>query len=115
MCLHWLFFKRDIPLKRFDRFFPCACNICGRNFETMEKFIKHSGFHSIEDINTGIYTQFGTVRCGKCFRSFSTAEVMSKHPCATVIEGLSPVSSSGSLDSILIHDTYNQKNSHRNS
>ena len=61
-----------------------------------------------------IYTQFGTVRCGKCFRSFSTVEVMSKHPCNTKIEGLSPVSSSGSLDSILIHDTYNQKNSHRN-
>ena len=112
MCLHWLFFKRDIPLKRFDGFFPCACNICGRNFENMEKFIQHSGFHSIEDINNGLYTQFGTVRCGKCFRSFSTVEVMSKHPCATT---LSPVSSSGSLDSILIHDTYNQKNSHRNS
>jgi hypothetical protein len=69
----------------------------------MEKFIQHSGFHSIEDINNGLYTQFGTVRCGKCFRSFSTVEVMSKHPCNTKILGLSPVSSSGSLDSILIH------------
>ena len=81
----------------------------------MERLIKHSGFHSIEEINVGLYTQFGTVRCGKCFRSFSTVEVMSKHPCATVIEGLSPVSSSGSLDSILIHDTYTQKNIHINS
>ena len=81
----------------------------------MERLIKHSGFHSIEDINTVIYTQFGTVRCGKCFRSFSTVEVMSKHPCNTKIEGLSPVSSSGSLDSILIHDTYTQKNIHINS
>ena len=61
MCLHWLFFKRDIPLKRFDGFFPCACNICGRNFENMEKFIQHSGFHSIEDINNGLYTQLVTV------------------------------------------------------
>ena len=92
MCFPRFLFKRD---KIFDGFFPCACNICGRNFENMEKFIKHSGFHSIEDINTVIYTQFGTVRCNKCFRSFSTVEVMSKHPCTT----MSPVSSSGSLDS----------------
>jgi hypothetical protein len=115
MCIPWFLFKKDIPLKKFDGFFPCACNICGRNFENMEKFIKHSGFHSIEDINTVIYTQFGTVRCGKCFRSFSTVEVMAEHSCATVIEGLSPIASSGSLDSILIHDTYTQEDNHRNS
>ncbi len=104
MCFPWLFFKRDIPLKRFDGFFPCACNICGQNFDTMEKLIKHMGIHSIEEINTGIYTQFGTVRCGKCWRSFSTVEVMSKHPCNTKIQGLSPVSSSGILSSVVIHD-----------
>ena len=115
MCFPWFLFKKEIPIKKFDGFFPCACNICGRNFETMEKFIKHSGFHSIEDINNVIYTQFGTVRCGKCFRSFSTVEVMAEHSCATVIEGLSPIASSGSLDSILIHDTYTQEDNHRNS
>lgn len=106
MCISWLLFKRDIPLKRFDGLFPCACNICGRNFENMETLVKHMGFHSIEEINHGLYTQFGTVRCSKCFRSFATVEVMSKHACTTV----SPVSSSGSLDSILI-----QEDSHKNS
>ena len=71
-------------------------------FETMEKFSKHSGSHELWEINRRLENQFGTVRCGKCFRSFATVEVMSKHACTTV----SPVSSSGSLDSILIHDSY---------
>ena len=103
MCFPWLFFKRDIPLKRFDGFFPCSCELCGEMFDTMEKFIKHSGSHELWEINRRLENQFGTVRCGKCWRSFSTVEVMSKHPCNTRIQGLSPVSSSGSLDSVLIH------------
>lgn len=102
MCISWLLFKRDIPLKRFNEFFPCSCELCGEMFETMEKFSKHSGSHELWEINRRLENQFGTVRCGKCFRSFATVEVMSKHACTTV----SPVSSSGSLDSILIHDSY---------
>lgn len=104
MCFPWLFFKRDIPLKRFDGFFPCACELCGEMFDTMEKFIKHSGSHELWEINRRLENQFGTVRCGKCWGSFSTVEVMSKHPCNTRIQGLSPVSSSGSLDSVLIRE-----------
>ena len=101
MCSPWLFFKRE---KRFDGFFPCACELCGEMFDTMEKFIKHSGSHELWEINRRLENQFGTVRCGKCWGSFSTVEVMSKHPCYTRIQGLSPVSSSGSLDSVLIRE-----------
>ena len=97
MCFPWLFLKRD---KIFDGFFPCSCELCGEMFDTMEKFIKHSGSHELWEINRRLENQFGTVRCGKCWRSFSTVEVMSKHPCNT----RSPVSSSGSLSSVVIHD-----------
>ena len=47
-----------------------------------------------------------TVRCNKCWKSFDTVADMHDHTCVqsnSVIEGLSPVMSSDSLDSVVIH------------
>ena len=38
----------------------------------------------------------------------------SKTTSPSVIEGLSPVSSCDSLETVLIHDTYNQSDNHNN-
>ena len=104
MCFPWLFFRNEKPLKKFTDFFPCSCELCGEIFDTMEKLIKHTGSHELWEINARLENQFGTVRCNKCWRSFTSVVVMAGHPCATVIEGLSPISSSGSLDSLVIHE-----------
>ncbi len=115
MCFPWLLIKRKVPLKRYTDTFPCSCDICGKNFETLETLIKHMGSHELCELNARLKHQFGTVRCNKCWKSFTSVVVMSEHSCITVIEGLSPAVSSDSLESILIHGTYTREDTHRNS
>ena len=64
----------------------------------------------MEDINRNIMDGRGTARCITCYKSFTTTTAMNDHPCAPVIEGLSPIESCDSLETVLIHDTYNQSN-----
>jgi hypothetical protein len=101
MCFPFLFFSRKT--KNFIRKLECSCELCGKVFDDMESLIKHMGFHETHQINTILTTGFGTVRCNKCWTSFKTVFEMADHPCATVIEGLSPVTSSDDLSSVLIH------------
>jgi len=70
----------------------------------MEELIIHMGCHQTDDINHRLLRGYGTVRCNKCQKSFKTVMNMYDHPCNTRIQGLSPVSSSGSLESVLIHE-----------
>ena len=114
MCFNWKIFMKDVPIKKFNGIFECSCDICGKSFDTMEKLIKHMGYHELHEINDRLNSNFGTVRCNKCWRSFTSVVSMSEHSCTNVIQELSPVSSSGSLDSILIHDTYIQEDNHKN-
>ena len=112
MCFPWLLFRKEVPVKKFDTFFECSCDLCGKNFENMETLIKHMGSHELWEINARLNYQFGTVRCNKCWKSFTSVVIMADHTCA---KGLSPVSSSDSLETILIHDTYIQEDNHNNS
>ena len=56
----------------------------------------------------------GTARCITCYKSFTTTLAMNDHPCVPVIEGLSPIASCDSLETVLIRDTYNQSDNHNN-
>jgi hypothetical protein len=107
MCLSLDWFRREIKRKRnFQRFYECSCDICGKNFENMEKLITHMGVHSTEQMNRLLKHGFGTVRCNKCFTSFTSVAAMEEHPCIhsnSVIDGLSPIPSCDSLESVLIH------------
>ena len=114
MCFPWLLFKKENPLRKFDSFFECSCDICGNNYETMEALIKHMGSHEFWQINAKLKNNFGTVRCNKCWGSFTSVAVMADHICSSEIRGLSPVASSESLESVLIHDTYTQSDNHNN-
>lgn len=102
MCLR--LFKRRRTRRDFTRKLPCFCELCGDEFDTMHDFIRHSVTHSIEDLNKAIRLGYGTVRCKTCWKSFSTAAQLDEHHCSTIIQGLSPVESTDSLESILIHD-----------
>jgi hypothetical protein len=110
MCFRW---PRSKP-KKFDRPFECACDLCGENFDTMETLIKHLGRHDIEDINRNVMDGRGTARCVTCHKSFMSVAAMEEHPCVPVIEGLSPIGSCDSLETVLIHDTYSQSDNHNN-
>jgi hypothetical protein len=102
MCFHW-------PWKR-DTSFPCACDLCGENFFSRATLLEHLGRHDVEDINRNIMEGRGTARCITCYKSFTTTAAMNDHPCVPVIEGLSPIGSCDSLETVLIHDTYSQSN-----
>ena len=72
----------------------------------MDDLIIHMGCHDTDDINRKLNRGYGTVRCNTCWRSFETVADMYDHSCVhsnSVIEGLSPVMSSDSLDSVVIH------------
>ena len=104
MCFPWPPFMKRVIHRNFQKLYPCSCNLCGKNFNTMEELITHMGCHQTDDINRRLIKGYGTVKCNKCWKSFVTVMDMYDHPCTTVIEGLSPVSSSGSLSSVVIHD-----------
>lgn len=87
--------------KDYTRPFECSCELCGENYDTMEKLIKHMGRHQLNDINQVLSSGYGTVRCSKCWESFTSAAVMIEHPCATAI---SPIHSCDSLESVLIQE-----------
>ena len=70
----------------------------------MEELITHMGCHQTGDINHRLLRGYGTVRCNKCRKSFETVMNMYDHSCTSVIPGLSPVVSSDSLSSIVIHE-----------
>jgi protein-arginine kinase activator protein McsA len=72
----------------------------------MDKLITHMGGHSTEQINYRISHGYGTVRCNKCYITFNTVSDLEEHRCAqttSVINGLSPIPSTDSLESVLIH------------
>ena len=105
MCFPFItWFTKEIQYKDYTKPFECSCAICGENYDTMEKLIKHMGRHQINDINRILSSGYGTVRCSKCWESFTSVAVMIEHPCATVISGLSPIHSYDSLESVLIHE-----------
>jgi hypothetical protein len=73
----------------------------------MEELIVHMGAHDTGDINRRLISGYGTVRCNRCWKSFDTVADMSEHSCVqttSVIRGLSPIGSSDSLESVVIHE-----------
>ena len=106
MCFPWFLLKKKQIVRRFDQIFACSCNICGKNFSTMDELITHMGCHDTGDINHRLLNGYGTVRCSKCFQSFETVADMHDHRCTQIsssIRGLSPIQSYDSLDSVVIH------------
>jgi hypothetical protein len=107
MCLEWLFSRKKPLYREFDKLFACSCDVCGRNFSNMEELIVHMGAHDTGDINRRLISGYGTVRCNRCWKSFDTVADMSEHACVhstSAIQGLSPIASSGSLESVVIHE-----------
>ena len=104
MCFPWPFFVKKVIRRNFHILYPCSCDLCGKNFNTMEELITHMGCHQTDDINHRLLRGYGTVKCNKCSKSFETVIDMYDHPCNTTIPGLSPVSSSESLSSVVIHE-----------
>lgn len=104
MCFRWPFFVKKSLSRNFHKIFPCSCDICGSNFNNMQELLVHMGRHETDDINRKLMRGYGTVRCNKCWKSFETVLDMYDHTCADTIPGLSPVGSSDSLSSIVIHD-----------
>jgi hypothetical protein len=104
MCFPWFLLKKKQNVRRFDQIFACSCNICGKNFSTMDELITHMGCHDIDDVNRKLLNGYGTVRCNRCLKAFDTVADMHDHPCSTTISGLSPIQSYDSLDSIVIHE-----------
>jgi len=73
----------------------------------MEELIVHMGAHDTSDINRRLISGYGTVRCNRCWKSFDTVADMSEHSCVhstSAIQGLSPIGSSDSLESVVIHE-----------
>jgi len=104
MCFTWFQFRKVGVSRNFHSLYACSCDLCGKNFNTMEELIIHMGCHQTGDINHRLIRGYGTVRCNKCRKSFETVMDMYDHPCNTTIPGLSPIASSESLSSIMIHD-----------
>jgi len=71
----------------------------------MDRLIIHMGYHETEDLNRNLRHGYGTVRCNECFRSFPSAAAMEDHSCSSMIQGLSPIASSESLETVLIHES----------
>ena len=106
MCLPWTLFRRKRNPVNFLKFYECSCDLCGKNFGNMEELVVHMGYHKIDDLNRRLLNGYGTVRCNKCWKSFETVAGMYEHSCveSPVIGGLSPVTSSGSLSSVVVHE-----------
>lgn len=66
---------------RYEKIHECSCDVCGRNFETIEKLKKHIKIHRKEDKDFLLLDGFGIVRCNKCFVSFISAEALENHGC----------------------------------
>lgn len=106
MCFEWLISSRKKLHRDFHKLFECSCDLCGKNFDKLENLVIHTGVHSTEDINTRLLSGYGTVRCNKCWKSFTSVAALYDHPCVqptSVIEGLSPIPSSDSLESVVIY------------
>ena len=104
MCFPWFQFRRGGVSRNFHSLCDCSCDICGKNFNTMEELITHMGCHQTDDINRRLIRGYGTVKCNKCSKSFETVMDMYDHPCNTTIPGLSPIASYESLSSVVIHE-----------
>lgn len=105
MCFPFFSYRKSRS-RNFHKLFECSCDICGNNYENMEKLITHMGRHSTDQINYRISRGYGTVRCNKCYVTFNTVADMEEHTCArstSAIYGLSPIPSTDSLESVLIH------------
>ena len=105
MCFPFTWFKKKCErIRDFSKPFDCSCEICGANFTTMGELIVHMGYHETRDLNINLRHGYGTVRCNTCFRTFPSVAAMEDHQCSSVIRGLSPIASSDSLETVLIHD-----------
>jgi len=104
MCFPFSFYAKKVLHRNYHTLYTCSCDLCGKNFNTMEELIIHMGCHQTDDINRRLIRGYGTVKCNKCSKSFETVMDMYDHPCNTTIPGLSPVSSSASLSSVVIHE-----------
>ncbi len=105
MCFPFTWFKKKYErIRDFSKPFDCSCEICGANFTTMRELIVHMGYHETRDLNRNLRHGYGTVRCNTCFRTFPSVAAMEDHQCSSVIRGLSPIASSDSLETVLIHD-----------
>ena len=103
MCFPWNLFKKKVIHRNFQNLYACSCDLCGKNFDTMDELITHLGSHNTDDINHRLLNGYGTVRCNRCWKAFDTVADMYDHPCSTTISGLSPIQSYDSLDSVVIH------------
>ena len=104
MCFHWPFSLKKIVARNYRKIHPCSCELCYRNFNTLEDLIIHMGGHNTDDINTKLLRGYGLVKCKNCFLSFDTTADMYDHACCTTISGLSPVGSYDSLSSVIIRE-----------
>ena len=104
MCFPWNLFTKKVIRRNFQNLYDCSCDLCGKNFDTMDELIIHMGSHETGDINHRLLNGYGTVRCSKCFQSFETIADMHDHRCTTVISSLSQIQSYDSLDSVVIHE-----------
>ena len=110
MCLpeivEW-FRKKRRPYRNFRQFYTCSCDVCGSNFSRLDDLVEHMTKHETSDLNKKLLNGYGTVRCNKCWISFNTVADLHDHHCvqnSTIIEGLSPVGSVDSFDSVVIHE-----------
>ncbi len=78
------FKSKRVELPDYFSSFPCACNICGAGFSSMQALIEHSGGHDLKEINKFISFGRGTVKCMKCDRCFDNVYKMAtelEHNC----------------------------------
>jgi hypothetical protein len=110
MCLpeiiEW-FRKKQQPRRNFRQFFTCSCDICDSNFIRLDDLIEHMTSHETNELNRKLLHGYGTVRCNKCWISFNSVADLHDHQCVqnnVIIDGLSPIQSHDSLDSVVIHE-----------
>lgn len=103
MCSLFDCFKKP-HIKRKARNLYCSCDVCGREFNHTGYLLTHMGYHDTEELNRLLDVGYGTVRCKQCWVSFKTVVDLENHSCDRVIRGLSPIHSSDSLQSVLIHE-----------
>ena len=102
MCNLFNCFKKP-RVKRKERNLYCSCDVCGQDFDNTGYLLTHIGYHDTLQLNRLLDAGYGTVRCKQCWDAFKTVIDLENHSCDRVIRGLSPIHSSDSLETILIH------------
>ena len=108
MCLEWLFSRKKPYTENLTNYSHVHATYVEEILVTQSlELIVHMGAHDTGDINRRLISGYGTVRCNRCWKSFDTVADMSEHPCVystSAIQGLSPIGSSDSLESVVIHE-----------